>query len=40
MQDIKNKTFFKKGIKSEAKNYRPIFLLLLILKMIEKTIHD
>ena len=31
---------FKKGIKIEAKNYRPIFLLLLISKVIEKSIND
>ena len=31
---------FKKGIKTEAKNYRPISLLLLISKVIEKSIHE
>ena len=31
---------FKKGIKTKAKNYRPISLLLLILKVIEKSIHQ
>ena len=36
MQDSKN----KKGIKTETKNYRPIPVLPLILKVIEKSIHD
>ena len=31
---------FKKGIKSEAKKYRPISLLPLISKVIEKSIND
>ena len=34
------KTLFKKGIKTEAKKYRPISLLSLISKVIEKSIHD
>ena len=36
----KNKTFFKRGIKIEAKNYSPISLLSLISKVIEKSIYD
>ena len=36
----KIKPLFKKGIKAEAKNYRPISLLPLISKVIEKSIHD
>ena len=36
----KVKPLFKKGSKSEAKNYRPISLLSLISKVIGKTIHD
>ena len=31
---------FKKGIKTEAENYRPISLLPLILKVTEKSIHN
>ena len=34
------KNFFIKRIKSEAKKYRPIFLLPLTSKVIEKSIHD
>ena len=37
---IKIKSFFKKGIKTEAKNYRPISLLPLISKVIQKSIHN
>ena len=36
----KMKPLFKKGIKTEAKNYRPISLLCLISKAIEKSILD
>ena len=36
----KVKPLFKKGIKTKAKNYRPISLLPLISKVIEKSIHD
>ena len=36
----KIKPLFKKGTKTEAKNYRPISLLPLISKVIEKSIHD
>ena len=36
----KIKPLFKKGITIEAKNYRPISLLILIPKVIEKTIYD
>ena len=36
----KIKPLFKKGIKTEAKNNGPISLLPLILKVIEKSIHD
>ena len=36
----KLKPLFKKGSKTEAKNYRPISLLPLISKIIEKVIHD
>ena len=36
----KIKPLFEKGIKTEAKNYRPISLLPLISKVIEKSIHD
>ena len=34
------KPLFKKGWKTASKNYRPIFLLPLISKKIEKVIHD
>ena len=34
------KPLIKKGIMTEAKNYRPISLFLLISKVIEKSIHD
>ena len=40
MQDSKKKPLFKKGIKTKAKSYRPISLLPLISKVIEKSIHD
>ena len=33
------KPLFKKAIKTEAKNYRPISLLPVILKVTEKLIH-
>ena len=36
----KIKPLFKKGIKTEAKNYRSIALLPLVSKVIEKSIHD
>ena len=36
----KIKPLIKSGIKTETKNYRPIPLLLLISKMIEKSIQD
>ena len=36
----KLKPLFKKGSKTAPKNYRPISLLPLILKIIEKLIHD
>ena len=36
----KIKRLFKKGIKTEAKNYGPSSLLPLISKVIEKSIHD
>ena len=36
----KIKPLFRKGIKAEAKNYRPSSLWPLILKVIEKSIHD
>ena len=36
----KIKPLFKTGIKTEAKNYRPISLLPLISKLIVKLIHD
>ena len=34
------KPLFKKGSKTAPQNYRPIFLLPLISKIIEKVIHD
>ena len=37
---VRIKPLFKKGIKTEAKNFRPISLLLLISKVIEKSIHE
>ena len=36
----KTKLLFKKIIKTDAKKYRPISLLLLISKVVEKFIHD
>ena len=36
----KTKLLFKKIIKSDAKKHRPISLLLLISKVVEKFIHD
>ena len=36
----KIKPLFKKGIKTQTKNYMPIFLLLLISKVIQKSIQD
>ena len=36
----KLKPIYKKGSLTEASNYRPISLLLLISKVIEKVIHD
>ena len=36
----KKKLLFKKIIKSDAKKHRPISLLLLISKVVEKFIHD
>ena len=36
----KAKPLFAKGIQTEAKNYRPITLLPLISKVIEKLIHN
>ena len=36
----KLKPLFKKGSKTEAKNYRPISLLPLVSKIIEKIIHN
>ena len=36
----KTKPLFKKGIKTEAKNYRPIYVLPLILMVIENLIHN
>ena len=35
----KIKLLFKKGIKTESKNYSPISLLPLTLKVIEKSMH-
>ena len=37
---VKIKPLFKKEIKPEGKIYRPTSLLPLILKLIEKSIHD
>ena len=34
------KPLFKRGLKTDPKNYRPISLLPLISKIIEKIIHD
>ena len=39
-KQAKLKPLFKKGITTEPKNYRPISLLPLISKIIEKVIHD
>ena len=40
MEDSKIKPLFKKGIKTEAKNYRTLSLLPLISKVIEKSVQD
>ena len=37
---VKLKTIYKKGSLTEASNYRPISLLTLISKVIDKVIHD
>ena len=39
-QIVKLKPLFKKGYTTLPKNYRPISLLLLVSKTIEKVIHD
>ena len=36
----KLKQLYKRGKKTDPKNYRPISLLLVILKLFEKVIHD
>ena len=36
----KRKSLFKKASKTEAKNYRPTYLLSLISEVIEKSFHD
>ena len=36
----KLKPLFKKGSKTDPKNYRPISLLPLVSKIIEKVLHD
>ena len=37
---VKLKPLFKKGSKTDSKNYRPISLPPLVSKIIEKAIHD
>ena len=37
---VKLKPLFKKGSKTDPKNYSPISLLALVSKIIEKVIHD
>ena len=37
---VKIKPLFKKGIKTEDKNYKPISVLPLIWKVIKKSIHN
>ena len=37
---VKLKSLYKKGSKTDPKNYRPVSLLLLVSKVIEKVIHN
>ena len=37
---VKSKPLFKKGLKTATKNYRPISILSLVSKIIERGIHD